>query len=171
MVFPASGFRSIFRGAPLLAIAGIAAVLAGLPSAAGATFLRPPDLSWGGRVAGDALSSHALRLTVTDFHADFVERAARTLDFDRSSWFPSVDGFPRDRFRETHRDGAAFDGLARHPWIGAALDEKASHIAAALALTHFCRRDPPQTVIPEPRTALLLVGGLAGLSFVGRKRR
>jgi hypothetical protein len=158
MVFSASRFRSIFRRVPLLAIAGIAAVLAGLPSAAGATFLRPPDLARGGRAAGDSLSSRDLRLTVTDFRADLAERAARNLDFDRPGRLAFVDGFPRDRSRETRRDGAA-------------LDERASRIAAALALRQSHRRVPPQTVTPEPGTALLLAGGLAGLSVVGRKRR
>jgi hypothetical protein len=160
MVFSASRLRLILRRVPLLAIAGIAAVLVGLPSAAGATFFGPADFARGGCAAGDSLRSCDLRLSLMDLHADFVERAAHDLDFEFPGRLSSVKDFWRDRFQEAHRDVAVFDGLARHPWIGAELD-----------LSHFCRRDLPQTIAPEPGTALLLAGGLAGLSFVGRKRR
>ena len=153
MVLAASRFLSVFRWVPLLAIAGLAAVLAGLPSAAGATFLAPPDFSRDGHAARDGLSSRDLCLNVTDFRAEFFARVARNFDFDFPGTLPP------------------FDGFAEHPWTEGFLGEKARRIASALTLRHFCRRDPPPTIIPEPGTALLVAGGLAALSFVGRKRR
>jgi hypothetical protein len=161
----ASRIRRPFQRLPRLAIAGITAILLGLPSAAGATFLHPPDTSWGG-----SSSPRDLSLTFRDFHSEFVERAAR--DFDGySPRLPALaDILEHNRFRGTHGGGATFDGLTQYGWIEEALSRGHHRIADALRLRHFCAIDPPPEV-PEPGTALLLAGGLAGLSFVGRKRR
>ena len=164
----ASGIQELRHGGSRLAIAGITAILLGLPSVAGATFFHWPDTSWGGSAAGGSPPAHDFSLSFRDFHAEIVERAAHDFDLPRPPEL--AEGFERARFRRTHRDGAPFDGLAKFPWIDEAHRRGPHWIAAALAGRHFCRLDPPPEV-PEPGTALLLAGGLIGLSFVGRKRR
>ncbi len=161
----ASGIQKPFQRLSRLAIAGISAILLGLPSVAGATFLHLPDTSW-----GDSSSPRDFSLTFQDFHAEFVERAARDFKCDTHRLPALPDGFERGRFRGRDGDDGNFGVLANFPWIGRAHRRGAHWIPAALAQKHFCKIDRPSEV-PEPGTATLLAGGLIGLSFVGRKRR
>ena len=172
MVFSASGFRSNFRGLSRLAIAGIAAILLGLPSAAGATVLPPPGISPSDFFAGGSFGTRDDRLTLEGFRADFVELALHDLDFGLPGLPPFLDGFGHDFSRETHRrgDGAMFDGVERHRWFGAVFGGRRGPVGDALRLRNFCPIKPPPEV-PEPGTAVLLAGGLIALSLARRERR
>jgi len=172
MVFSASRFRRISRGVPKLAIAGIAAILLGLPSAAGATFLRPSGISPGDSFGGGSSGFGSDNVALRAFRADFAEFALHDLALVSPGLPPFPDGFAHDFSRKTRRGGhgATFYGLTTPPWLDAILGGKPDQFAAALHLRPFCPIKPPPEV-PEPGTAVLLAGGLILLSFVGRKRR
>jgi hypothetical protein len=159
-----SVFRRISRGVPALAIVGIAAVVLGLPPAAGATFLRPSGISPGDSFGGGSFGFGSDNVTLTAFRSDFAERALRDLDLGAPDLPPFPAGFSSRFFRGTHRirGVSIFDGPETPPWFGA--------FDAALGLRYFCPIDPPPE-IPEPGTAVLLAGGLIALSLARRGRR
>lgn len=167
MISLVSRIRGVLGGVPRLVIAGIAAVLLGLPATAGATFLHPSEISLGDLIAGGSLPSCDDSLTFRDFH-DFFERAAQEFDFHRLLSF--LDDFEHGPFHGTDHFRAMLEGLEKPPWIEEALDGKHGWIGASSGGRPFCELARPH-VIPEPETGLLLVSGLIGLAFAGRKRR
>ena len=172
MFSSASGFRRISLWLPRLAVTCIAAVLLGLPSAAGATFLRPSGISLGDSFRGGSLGFGSDNVTLTTFRPDFAEQALRDLHLSAPDLPPFRYGFSPDFFRETHRirGGSAFGGQATPPWLDEAFGARFGAIDAALGLRYFCVIDPPPE-IPEPGTAVLLAAGLIALSLARRRRR
>jgi len=160
-----SRIRRPFQRLPRFAIAGITAILLGLPSVAGAVSLHAKSVSW-----GDASAPRDVSLSFRDLHAEFVERAAHDFECDLPP-LPSLgDSFERARFRRGHGAGPPIDGLPDFPWLDGDFGGNRALIAAALALRHFCPIKPPPQV-PEPGTAVLLAGGLIALSLWSRRRR
>jgi hypothetical protein len=158
----ASRIRRPFGRVPRLAIAGVAAILLGLPSPAGATFLHRNV-----GAAGDLSSARDFSLTFRDFHADFVESAASDFRCD----LPDLPALPGG-FEHGGLFGGSFGGddFGAPPWIGGAFGGRHHLIGVALHWGHFCPIKPPPP-IPEPETAVLLAAGLVALSFWRRRRR
>jgi hypothetical protein len=123
-------------------------------------------------MAGRSFSSLSDSLTFGDLRARFIEHAVHDfdIDFDFHRLLPFADGFERNRVRQRHDDDTSFDGLGRRSWIDEFLGGRRGWIPLAPGPRPFCKLPQPP-VVPEPETGLLLAGGLAGLSFVGRKRR
>jgi len=165
----ASRIRRPFRRAPRLVIAGIAAILLGLPSAAGATFLRPSGISPGDLFGGGSSGFGSDNVTLRAFR---TEVALHELDLVSPGIPPLPDGFAHDFSRKTRRGGrgATFYSLTTPRWFGAIPGGKRDQVAAALRLRPFCPIKPPPEV-PEPGTAILLAGGLIALSLARRGRR
>jgi hypothetical protein len=163
MLISASGVRGVSR----LAAAGIAAVLLGLPSAAGATLLRPFGISPGDSFGRGSSGFGSDNVTLVAFRADFAEHALRRLDLGAPDLPPFPDGFSRERHRV--RGGSNFDHLPRPPQLLAAFGSWPREINAE-RLRSFCPIKPPPKV-PEPGTAVLLAGGLIALSLARRGRR
>jgi hypothetical protein len=152
-------------------MAGIAAVLLGPPSVAGATLLRPPGISPGDSFGRGSSGFGSDNVTIVAFRADFAERALRDLDLGAPDLPPFPDGFSHNFSRETHRvrGGSNSDGLPRPPHLMAAFGAW-PRVIDSERLRYFCPIEPPPKV-PEPGTAVLLAGGLIALSLARRGRR
>ena len=157
----ASRIRRPFGRVPRFAIAGVAAILLGLPAPAGATFLHP-----NGSAAGDLSSARDFSLSLGDLHAEFVERAALDFRCDLPELTGLPDGFEHASLRDLLGGGSHGDDFGGLPWLGG----RRYLISAALHWRHFCPIKPPPQ-IPEPETAVLLAAGLVALSFWRRRHR
>jgi len=154
----ASRIRWPFQEVSRFAIAGLAAILLGLPSAAGATFLRSAGTAW-----GEASSQRDFSLALRDLQTEFVERAARDFDCGTPQLPSLAESFGHGAF-----GGPVGGDHATPPWLdGFGRDHH--RFSAALHFRHFCPVKPPPE-IPEPDTGILLTGGLVALSLWRRRR-